>query len=342
MLIDLLNSFWDFFVLSAPYLMLGLIVSGILHQYLPIEWVKKNIGKETTMDVVKAAAIGVPIPLCSCSVIPTSVTLRKSGASNGSTSAFLIATPESGVDSIAMTYGLMDLPMTIIRPLAAFFSAFIAGVSQNLFNDFQYKNTETVVEKDCCGSKEKNKIGLVKGIRFAFTDLIEDISLWLSFGLILGAAINYFIPENMFYDFSQTQTKLVILAIGIPFYICASATTPIAASLILKGVSPGTALLLLLVGPATNISNIMVMQKYIGKKGILINVLSIIFVALAFSYATDFAYDYFKWTTNIKLNSIHVHAKHALWEVAISVLFLVILLRAIFVEVGKKLRGDEH
>ena len=129
------ETFWIYLLRSAPYLMLGLLLSGIIHQFITVEFIKRNLGKNSLLDVFKATLIGIPLPLCSCSVIPTSITLKKSGASNGATSAFLISTPESGIDSIMMTYALMDFPMTILRPIAAFCSAMVAGLLQLAFNE---------------------------------------------------------------------------------------------------------------------------------------------------------------------------------------------------------------
>ena len=223
--------------------MLGLLLSGIVHQFITVEFVRRNLGKNSLWDVFKAAVIGIPLPLCSCSVIPTSITLKKSGASNGATSAFLIATPESGIDSIFMTYALMDLPMTILRPVAAFFSAVVAGLLQLNFNPSPVGGPSG---GGCCPKSGRSRVYSV--FHYGFYELLRDISGWLAVGLILGAVIVYFVPESLFMQLSQTQGRLLIMAIGIPFYICASATTPIAAALIMKGMSPGTALLLLLFG----------------------------------------------------------------------------------------------
>lgn len=336
---DFLISLWNFVLISAPYLMIGLLISGIVHQYLSVEIIKKHLSGKGSGSVIKASAVGVPLPLCSCSVIPASVTLKKAGASNGATSAFLISTPESGIDSMAMTYGLMDLPMTIIRPFAAFVSALFAGLLQNSFNDEEVMEMEE--DKPCCSKKKVEERGAISALRYGFFTLLQDLSIWLTIGIIVGAMINYFVPESFFETLSGGQAKLLILAIGIPFYICASATTPIAASLILKGMSPGTALLLLLVGPATNISNILVMQKYIGKKGVAINVFSIIMTALLFSFATDWGYSFFDWNLDFKLAG-HDHEHTNLFITIVSILFTVLLFRGLFLELKSKIKGHSH
>ena len=321
---------WAYLLVSAPYLLFGLLISGVIHQYVPMEKVKKWLGSKSLGAVFKASAVGVPLPLCSCSVIPTAVTLRKGGASNGATSAFLISTPESGVDSISITYALMDLPMTIIRPLAAFASAFFAGTLQFFFNDYKLPESEMTPVKSCCAStknKTENKVkqNTFLGVfKFGFGKLNDDIAGWLTIGILLGALIDFIVPENFFTSMGMIENRVMILLIGIPLYICASASTPIAVSLMLKGLSPGSALLFLLVGPATNISNIAVLQKYIGKKGVLINIFSIAFVALVFSFIVDWLYSsYFVLSLNKQL---HHHDHTGMWWQQLSAVVLVVLL----------------
>jgi len=307
---NIIISIWNFYLLSAPYLFLGFILAGFFHILIPFETLSNWIKKKSFLSILKAAAIGVPLPLCSCGVIPAAVSLKKAGASNGTTSAFLISTPETGLDSIFVTYALMDFPMTVIRPISAFITAMFAGLLQHWFNDqdekevFIKKSTTSKIhhehehEHNIGQTKKLKKNNIFSKIRnnylkiwnFAFIELLDDLVYWLCFGLLLGALINYFIPENFFMGFDPLTSKFVILLVGIPMYICASATTPIAASLIMKGMSPGTALILLLTGPATNITNIIVIQKYIGKKGTLINLLAISISSFGLSYVVDFIY----------------------------------------------------
>jgi uncharacterized membrane protein YraQ (UPF0718 family) len=342
----LFDSLWKFLLVSSPYLIIGLFFSGVIHTFISIDKLKSLVGKNKISDIFWAALIGVPLPLCSCSVIPTAVTLRKAGASTGATSAFLIATPESGVDSIIMTYAMMDLPMTIMRPLAAFISAFVAGILNFKFNSvFHFSETDHSHHnhahhehqddhKSCCAHENKKTIRtkIVEVFNFGFGDLLRDLAFWLLIGIVLGSLIDFFVPENFFAELGGWQSRLVILLIGIPLYICASASTPVAASLMLKGLSPGSALILLLVGPATNISNILVLQKYIGKKGMIINLVSIAFVALIFSFVADFLYaNYFPVKINSSLMS-HEHAEGSWWQVASVVIFLPLLLRAFYQE----------
>jgi len=335
---NFLEALGKYLVMMSPFLLLGLFMAGIIHVFLNVEKVKNYINHGSIGDIIKAALFGIPLPLCSCSVIPSAVTLRKAGVKNGPTSSFLISTPETGIDSIMVTYGLMDLPMTIFRPIAAFISATVAGILQRMFNDFEFVD-DTPAKKPCCKkmaaqkereSKKPNKIKEV--FRFGYFELLEDIVSWLAIGIFIGACIDYFIPVDMFTNFNGTAAKLIILFAGIPMYVCASATTPIAAALVLKGLSPGAALLFLLVGPATNISNILVLQKYIGKKGIIINILSISLVSLGLSYAVDFFY------TSQELSPIfkagHAHHNHGsetdCLGIGSAVIFCALMLKALY------------
>ncbi|MBT3980270.1 MAG: SO_0444 family Cu/Zn efflux transporter [Bacteriovoracaceae bacterium] len=330
---------WAYLLESAPYLLFGFGIAGIIHIFLKPESIKNLLGGGNVKTVIKAALVGVPLPLCSCSVIPTAVTIKKSGASNGATSAFLIATPESGVDSISLTYALMDLPMTILRPVAAFVSATFSGLLQNSFNDFEVAPEDVKSSGGCCKKKKMAETAgqtwpkkILNGIKYGYLDLVQDMSFWLAFGLIAGAIINTVVPEDAFGTLGIWGGKAVVLLIGVPFYICASASTPIAASLILKGMSPGNALILLLVGPATNVSNLAIIQKYIGKRGVMLNVFSIVFVAVVFSFLVDFYYSYTGTEVQIKLGT-HVHADdRSLFREVATAVFLILLARGLWKE----------
>lgn len=343
---DYLQVLWNYLLISAPYLLFGLFLSGLIHQLVPMAKIKNWLGGNRLGSVLRAAIVGVPLPLCSCSVIPTAVTLRKGGAGNGATAAFLISTPESGVDSISMTYALMDLPMTIIRPIAAFVSAFVAGALQLRFNDFHLEENEGG-PSPCCASKsehfqERSLVQACVGVfRFGFGKLLNDISVWLSLGILLGALIDFMVPDNFFSSLTMIENRLMILVIGIPLYICASASTPIAVSLMLKGLSPGSALLFLLIGPATNISNIAVLQKYIGKKGVALNIFSVISVALVFSFIADWMYlNLFSLSLNEQLH-VHEH-RGAWWEFASAIILLLLLFKGMYMEkLGPWLKNDD-
>ncbi len=324
-----LISLEKYILAISPFLLLGLTIAGFVHIFLDVDKVKKLINTGKIRDIFMSAFLGVPLPLCSCAVIPSAVTLRKSGVRNGATSSFLISTPETGVDSIMVTYAMMDFPMTIVRPLAAFISASFAGILQHFFNDFEYKKEVEV--KSCC-KKSSTSIpsdsisGKFKeAIRFAYVDLLDDIAHWLFVGILTGALIDYYVPVDLFLSLDGTLAKLLILLVGIPMYVCASATTPIAAALVAKGLTPGAALIFLLVGPATNISNILVLQKYIGKKGVVLNIVSIAVVSLILSFVVDFIYTYFSLPVIFKVSHQHSHGA-SIFDYLLSAAFVLLLI----------------
>lgn len=333
MIEKVLIGIWDYFVLTAPYLLVGFLASGIIHEYLKLDVIKKHLSGKGLGPIFKASLVGVPLPLCSCAVVPAAVTLKKEGASNGATSSFLISTPESGIDSMVMTYGVMDIPMTIIRPLAAFLTAFFAGLGQNLFNNVEGLPDGDKSGAGCCKKSQAKKEGtaISRILKFGFVDLVNDLSGWLTIGLVVGALMNVFLPVDLFTNVPDWGEKLIVLAFGIPFYICASASTPIAASMMMKGMSPGTALIFLLVGPATNFTNLAVLQKYLGKKGVMINILAIAFVSLGLSYLVDFAYSNFSWPTVFNIETMN-HVHHAWWHHALAGILALLLVKGVYIE----------
>jgi uncharacterized membrane protein YraQ (UPF0718 family) len=234
------------------------------------------------------------------------VSLRKQGANNGATTAFLISTPESGVDSISITYALLDPIMTVARPLAAFVTAAVAGITENLFGT--YKETTRITPDlscqvdGCCDgqncSPEEHRQHhsfwekLSAGLRFAIGDLWQDLAGWFLIGLVLAGLITVLIPPDMFSKYlgAGLPAMLIMLAVGIPLYICATASTPIAAALILKGVSPGAALVFLLAGPATNMASLTVLTGTLGKRATAIYLASIAVCAVLSGLIVDQVY----------------------------------------------------
>ena len=236
------------------------------------------------------------------------MSLRKQGASNGATTAFLISTPESGVDSISITYALLDPLMTVARPLAAFFTAAVAGISENLLDRKKEVNRITPdlscpVDGCCSGddcdpkihSRHHSFLEKIKaGIGYAFGELWEDIAKWFLFGLLLAGLITVIIPDDVFsrYLGPGLPAMLLMLMVGIPLYICATASTPIAAALILKGVSPGAALVFLLAGPATNMASLTVLVGTLGRRATAIYLASIAVCSVLFGLIVDRIYSH--------------------------------------------------
>lgn len=280
-LLHIFAESWHLLLEAAIYMLFGMLVGGLLKVFLSPAYVARHLGQGRFLSVFKAALFGVPMPLCSCGVLPAAATLKKQGANNGATVAFLVATPESGVDSIGITYALLDPIMTVARPLAAFASAMVAGIAENLRKTPEptlFTTTTTGEVDGCCAGTDgpptdhhrHHTVGekMQAGLRYAFIELWGDIAPWFFLGLFLAGVITTLVPDDLITHYlgGGLTTMLLMLAFGIPLYICASASTPIAAALILKGVSPGAALVFLLVGPATNMASLTVLGNLIGKR----------------------------------------------------------------------------
>ena len=297
---------WELLRASAAYILLGLMISGLLKVFLDPGMVVRHLGTGRFLSVIKAAFLGVPIPLCSCGVLPASLILKKQGANNGATTAFMIATPESGIDSIAITYALLDPIMTVARPLAAFGTAVVAGIAENLCG---YRATAQTLPNglskpaDACAGEADGPppalpphsgwwLRIREGIRYAFGEFWGVLAGWFFVGILLAGLITTLIPDDVFTTYlgSGLPAMLLMLAVGIPLYICATASTPIAAALILKGVSPGAALVFLLAGPATNIASLTVLTGVLGKRAAAIYLASIAVCAVTFGLVLDQLY----------------------------------------------------
>ncbi len=284
LVINSLAASWDLFLDAALYILFGLAIGGLLKMFLSTEYVVRHLGSGRYLSVIKAALFGIPIPLCSCGVLPAAAALKKQGANNGATTAFLISTPESGVDSIAVSYALLDPIMTVARPLAAMLTAMTAGMTENFLNPPPKRPAGTPVQlgpcpvDGCCdgtacdtASHRKHhglfaKIGA--GLRYAAGELWGDLAGWFFVGILLAGLITTLVPAELMGNVfgGGLAAMLLMLVAGIPLYICASASTPIAVALILKGVSPGAALVFLLVGPATNAASLTMLTGLLGKR----------------------------------------------------------------------------
>jgi len=293
---------WAVFYQASIYILFGFLVAGAIQCWISPQSIYRLLGRRRFSSILLASITGIPLPLCSCSVVPTALALRKRGAGKGATAAFLISTPETSVDSIALTYGLMDLPMTIFRPIASLITAFVAGMATELFSgreqssgeDIQIPSEDSPGEKkndDCCETKQPTQLLEKKqpGFGTAFWDLFDDMSYWLLLGLVLAGFIGAFMPPSMIENYlgPGLGPMLIMLVVSVPLYICASASTPFVAALILNGMSPGAALVFLLAGPATNMSTIVVLWKFLGKRVLMIYLLSIVVVALGFGIWVD-------------------------------------------------------
>nr|WP_320049722.1 permease [uncultured Desulfuromonas sp.] len=296
----IIENAWLLLCESAPYVVFGLLVSGVLSTVLTSDVIARHLGQGRVVPVVKAALFGIPLPLCSCGVLPAAVTLKKQGANRGALSAFMIATPESGVDSIAISYALLDPFLTVMRPVAALLSAVAAGVVENLFID---TSVPAVATQACCCSASPSRRTLRQGLHYAFSTVWQDMALWFFSGLFLAGMITALVPPSVMERWlgGGFSSLLVMLVVGVPIYICASASTPIAAALIMQGVSPGAALVFLLAGPATNVTSLTVLVSILGKRGTVVYLLVVSGGAVLCGWLVDEVYILMSWVPQAQL-----------------------------------------
>ena len=316
-LVEILEKFvWQLVTLfseMAPFLLLGFLLAGILHVWVPNHLYVPKISKPNFKSVLWSALFGVPLPICSCGVIPTSIALRKEGASKGASVSFLISTPATGVDSILATYSLLGGPFAILRPVAAFVTAMLGGLFTNVVTKNEPETGVAVVGEthephhehehcDCDGDHcscsqeghdEHSKKSFVQKVRetleYGFVNMIGDVSKWLIIGLLLGALIAAFVPDDFFLFLHEYPLlcMVVVLVLAMPMYTCATGSIPLALALVEKGITPGAALVLLMAGPATSIASMLVVGKAFGKRTLAAYLTSIALGALFFGFIID-------------------------------------------------------
>ena len=290
------ESIWTTTALMAPYLLLGFFIAGILHVLIPESWIEKHLGGRGIWPVFKASLVGVPIPICSCGVIPVAAGLRQNGASRGSTVSFLLSTPQTGVDSIAITWGMLGPVFAIYRTIAAFLSGVIGGMLTDLFGGPEQPASMPVEahahEADCCSTALPKDHGnrLLEALRYGFITLPRDLARSLMFGLLLAALFNVFIPDHALPENigSGLVGYLALMALGIPLYVCATGSVPMVVPLLAKGIiSPGAALVFLVSGPATNLASIVTLWKVLGRRTSIIYLLTVAGLALISGFVLD-------------------------------------------------------
>ncbi|MBN1986531.1 MAG: SO_0444 family Cu/Zn efflux transporter [Prolixibacteraceae bacterium] len=342
-----LDELWYLLLEMAPWLMLGLIFAGLLKVYFPQKHIDRYLGKSNFKSSLNASLLGIPMPLCSCGVIPAGISFFKNGASKSATNSFLISTPQTGIDSIFATYSMLGWPFAILRPLVAFLTGVMGGVfttilvkdkpaSKSLFPDVKIdtvsrEKTNDSCENDSCNcntqkTKDKyTKHSLVRAAHYAFVELLQDIAKWLVIGFLAAAFISVVIPDDFFSLFQGLGLIeiLIILAASVPLYICATGSIPIAAVLLMKGVSPGAALVFLMAGPATNIATMTVLGKTMGRKSLTVYLATIIGGAVFFGILTNWLFPADFFLSQI----VHIHdTEHEMlpyWLQLISALILV-------------------
>lgn len=276
----------------SPYILLGFFIAGLIHAFVPRHTMGRHLSGTGFGAVFKAAMIGVPLPLCSCGVLPTAIAMRRAGASRAATTSFLVATPQTGVDSIAATWSLLGPAFAVVRPVAALVTALFGGVVVGKASSPEQPCTDgcdVPAEETAAGSRSFAR-KMADALRYGFVDLVGSIGVWLVAGLIIAALITVFVPADFFASLGANPlvAMLGVLVIAIPMYICATGSIPIALSLMLKGLSPGTALVLLMAGPAANFASFTLISREMGRRTAALYLGSIILGAVAFGLAIDY------------------------------------------------------
>ncbi|MCF6436830.1 SO_0444 family Cu/Zn efflux transporter [Pseudoalteromonas sp. MMG022] len=391
---ELVTNFWQLFLLSAPWLILGLFLAGVINVFIAKDFLQRHLGEEGVWTTVKAALIGAPMPLCSCGVIPAAIGLRRAGGSKSATTAFLVSTPETGVDSISVSYVLLGPFMAIIRPIAAVCSAIVAGVlvggdtksqsptthkpttqgccdSEPAVAASSCCNTEqeqastqtsccatqhqasqsatccdtkaTVAKQSCCDTQDTPQESFLgkmwRAIKFSSNKLLSDTMVWLMIGLFFAAVVQTFVPESFLSQWGGgIIAMMVVILISIPMYICATASTPIAAGLLMAGVSPGAVLVFMLAGPATNIATLGVVGKELGKRAVIAYLGGVIGVAIIFGFLTDFLVASYGFAVEPMVQMQHEILPQ--WFTLLTgLVLLALMLRLVCLDVWQKVAG---
>lgn len=322
---DLINS-------MAPYLLLGFLLAGLMHAFVPATLYRRYLGGSSFRSVLNAALLGIPLPLCSCGVIPTAMSLRKEGASKGATVSFLISTPQTGVDSMIATYSLMGLPFALLRPLIALATSLLGGCLVNRFDDKEKTIQGVGCSMEALPTERFSFVQRIKSaLHYAFVEMMQDIGRWLVVGLVVAGLITVFVPDSFFAVFADKPllSMLLVLAFAIPMYLCATGSIPIAVALMLKGLSPGTALVLLMAGPAVNVASMLVISKVMGRKTLMLYLFSIVSGAIIFGLGVDYLLPR-EWFVTPLAEIHHCHEQGISWfNVGCFVLLTVLLLNAL-------------
>ena len=323
-----LREMWGLCLEMAPYLLLGMLVSGLISIFIDSSFIFKHIGQKNAGSVLKSTLFGIPLPLCSCGVIPVAATLRESGASKGATVSFLVSTPQTGVDSIFLTYGMLGPMFALFRPLAALASGFFSGIVINNFDhDMHHHLSESDNDPKTKDSLHKR---IISGVKYGFLTLPADIVIPLTQGLVVAAAIAILIPPQFIAEHFSSSNLIqytMMLAVSLPIYVCATASIPIAVVLMAKGIAPGAAFIFLMAGPATNASSIAVIKNILGKRTLYHYLVLIAFTAISFGYILD---NFLTITLPDMSSHTHHHVMDDYGSIILSVIFLVILVNAYF------------
>ena len=302
---DLIGKILGLYLEAAPWLLFGLVMAGAIKAWMPETGLQRWIAGKGLGATAGAALLGAPLPICSCGVLPAAIGLRRAGASRQATVSFMISTPETGVDSVAVSYALLGPFMAVARPGAAVSSALLTGLAVGLVKETadtatpSAEATEATGCADACCSDAPavaplapgpagNLRNIIEGVRFALTDILDDLVLWLGLGLVVAGLVATYVPPEALVAWGSGPAAMgVMLLAGIPMYICATASTPLAASFLLAGISPGAAMVFLLAGPATNVATLAVVRNEMGVRTMVVYLAGICLTSLAAGLAVD-------------------------------------------------------
>lgn len=348
---DFFQNTWALTAEMALYLLIGFAAGGLLHVLIRADFIQRHLGKGGIGSVAKASLLGVPMPLCSCSVIPLAASIRKSGASRGATASFLSSTPQTGVDSILATYALLGGVFTVVRVIVAFVCGIVTGVLIDLlykerpqaqtpdltnlsFSPADGKTKETAaVPPSCCTPKPMR--GWREGLRYAFVTLPGDLAGALVIGLLLAGLITTLLPQDLLTGSFSSGIMAFVLAtaISLPLYVCATGSIPMAYALIAAGMSPGAALVFLITGPATNTATIVTVWKMLGRKPTVIYLLCL----LAISWLAGALFNMTFPDSLIAMDAAHSgHTHMALWQQLAGLALVGLLVFNLFITQRKK------
>ncbi len=279
---DFLAALWQVLIELSPSLLLGLLIAGVMHVYLPTGFVHRGLSRSDLKSVARASLVGVPLPLCSCGVIPTALGLRNEGASKGATTAFMISTPQTGVDSILVSAAFLGWPFALFKLVAAFVTGLIGGV---LVNRWIRPDPQPTPVDDAVTTQESRDRGILPVLRYAVFDLLGAIDLWILAGVVVAALLTTLVPADYFASQAWSQGALgmlVMLAISLPLYVCTTGSVPIAASLIASGLPAGSALVFLMAGPATNVATFGAVYRTLGRTVLIIYLGTVVAMSILF------------------------------------------------------------
>jgi len=330
---NILADFWNTALEMSPYLLFGFLMAGLLSAVISRRFVETHLGGRGILSVVKAAIFGVPMPLCSCSVIPVSMALRRHGATKGATISFLLSAPQTGAENIFVILSLLGPVFAVFSPINAFVTGLLGGFLVDTFAHGSAEALPPMQEHEvAAAAHEKLAHRLGRGLKYGFITLPRDIGRAVLLGLFLAALISVFVPDNFFTDKLGTGILplFVMMFAGIPVYVCATASVPIAAAMILKGLTPGAAFVFLMTGPATNAATIVTIWKVLGKNVALIYLATVAGVAVLSGLLLDFLVA----DSNLAMNSqVHIHPAGSLniaFKYLCAILLIALLLAGIF------------